>query len=136
MPQKLHKHQHLFILVLSWKQWKSCVQLDQNTSKRPNVNCAGVLYPQNYFWRPVKSRLNVSIKLFWLETPTSHVDHLDSGLVLFLKQNILGLQVAVDYFEVRKVHQSLQNLDRKSSDQVQAEPSEVCLLQKLVKIFV
>lgn len=42
----------------------------------------------------------------------------------------------MNYFEVRKVHQCLQNLDRESSDQVQTESSEICLLQELVKIFV
>jgi hypothetical protein len=136
MPQKLHKHQHLLVLILSWKQWKPRVQLNQNASKGPNVNRICVLYPKNYLWRPVKSRLNVSVKLFRLKTSTSHVNHLDSRLVLFFQQNIFGFQVAVNYFKVRKVHQCLQNLDRESSDQVQTESSEICLLQELVKIFV
>lgn len=59
-----HYALHLFFFILTRKYWESDVKFIQNTAKRPHIYSRSVLNSKHNFRCTVKSRLDVSIKLF------------------------------------------------------------------------
>ena len=135
VSQQLQEHQHLLILSLAGEQGDARIQLNQDASERPHVNGSGVTYPQYYLRSSIETALNVGINLPSVEATASHIDHLYPRLVLFLQQDVLGLQVTVDDSLPTEKVQRLQDLDGKAADEVQGKTGKVGFLNELIKVL-
>ena len=108
---KLHYQLKLLLLIVSWEYRLTSIKLCQNTPKTPNVNLLRVLYPENNFRGPVKSRLHISIDLLIPEASRSKVNNLQVPAHRIYTKNVLGLQITVDDFVLLQEDKALQNLD-------------------------
>lgn len=80
--------------------------------------------------------MDVGIDLLAFKAATADIYDLYPALILLLQQNIFRFQVAVNYLLPLEEVQSLEDLDRKPSDQIQREPREVGLFDEFVEVFV
>jgi hypothetical protein len=70
-----------------------------------------------------------------LEAATTIVDDFDPRLVRLFEQNVLRLQVAMNDPVLSLVFQSLQDLNGKPSNQPDRHPSELIVLNELIKVY-
>ena len=83
-----HYVSQLVCLILPWEQWVTCIQLSQYAAKTPHVYRHSERNPEDDFWSPVESRLDVSVDSLANEAGAPVVDDLDATLVLLFKQNV------------------------------------------------
>lgn len=95
----LHNTLHLFLFILSGKDWEANKELIKNATKRPHVNGWSVSDAHHDLRCSVESTLNVGVELLTLISATAIVNHFDATLVLFPKKNVLWLQVTVHNLE-------------------------------------
>ena len=119
----------------SREERKSCEKLDHDASETPHVNLLGVWEEsKNDIRCSVEPTLNISIYNFVLQASTSKVCHHDSRFVFPFEQDVLRLQITMDYAKVFHVPQSRQQLDCKSSDEAIFKALVVVHLDELVQI--
>ena len=82
----------------------------------------------------VEPTLNVRIHYFVLQAATSEVCHYYARLVFPFQQNVLWLQIAMDYAEVLHVSKCREQLDGKSSDEAIFEALVVVHLDELIQV--
>lgn len=122
------------MLVLTGENGVASIELREDTTQTPHIDGHTIRHAKNDFRRPIKSALDVGVYLFVLETTRTKVDHLDFGAHWVSKQNILGLEIAVDNPLVVKKYQSPKKLLRKSTNKFQGESSEVMRLDEFIEI--
>lgn len=77
----------------------------------------------------------VRIDSLVLEAATTIVDDFDPRLVRLFEQNVLRLQVAMNNPVLSLVFQSLQDLNGEPSNQPDRHPSELIVLNELIKVY-
>ena len=120
------------MFVLAWEKGIASIKFGQDASKAPHVNCCRIWNTEYDLWRSVEPRLDVCVDALIVHAAATVVNNFYARLVGLLEQNIFWFQIAVDYLVVTLVFQSLQKLDSKSSNQSQAYPLEVVILDELV----
>ena len=72
------------------------VELREDATKRPHVNCAVIWQPHDHLRRAVESRLDVAVHRLLLKARRAKVDDLHGAPPGGDEEDILGLEVAVD----------------------------------------
>lgn len=124
----------MILLVLSWKEWITHVELVQNATKTPHVDCAAVGNTKYDLGGSIEARLDVCVYLLVLEAATAEVNDLYSGLVYLSKQDVFGFEVAVNDVVFSKVVKGDKDLDGEPLDEVEGEALKVVHLDELVKV--
>ena len=102
----------MIIFILTRKDRYSHEALEDDAAEGPHVDGCGVGNTEHDLWSPVEPRLNVSVEPFKLEAAASVVDQLNLALVGLDQQDVLWLEVAVNYRELVHVVEGLQDLNR------------------------
>ena len=89
---------------------------------------------EDYLRRSVKSRLNVSVDSLRLKARAPQINDLDPTLPDILEQNVLRLQITVDYLMLVEIRERDKQLNRKASDEPHGQPLERVALNELVQI--
>ena len=124
----------MLFFVFTGKDWETDVQFVQDAAQRPHVDGWRVPDAHHDLWRSVKTRLDVSVKLFFLVGATSEVNDFDATLVALAEQDVLRLHIAVDDFEFLHVVEGHENLNGKSPHQTLADALEIVQLDELVEV--
>lgn len=120
--QHLHHEKHLLFLAFTREDGKAREELDHYAPEGPDIDGRGVANPQNDLWSPVESALDVGVELLVLEAAAANIDDPDAAFILFLQENILGLEVTVDDVVLLEESEGLKDLDGEPSNQVMREP--------------
>ena len=134
--ENFHEHQHLLGLILSRKDRVPQEKLAENASKRPNINGTRILNSHDNFWSSIVSALNICVYLFALEATRAGINNFNSCFVLLLQQNVLGFEVAVNYFVFFEETESLKDLNCDSSNKIKIQSAELVEFQELVQVYV
>lgn len=86
----------MLFLIFAWEERVADVQLIEDATKTPHVDGCVVRDAEHDLRCSVESRLDVGVDLLVFETARAEIDNLDSRLVDLSKQNVLGLEIAVD----------------------------------------
>lgn len=107
---ELHDKLDLFLLVVSWEKWLTCVELSQDASKRPNINFLSVLDSHNDLWRTVETRLNIGVDLLITEAARTKVNNLEVSAHGVSTENILWLEITMNDLMLLQEYQSFDYL--------------------------
>ena len=130
----LHDSRHLIVFTLSRKERVANIQFSHDAPKRPHVNRRAVRNAKHNFRRPIEPRLDISIHFLIDKSRTSEIYYFDAGLVFLLEENVLRLQITMDYLKLLQVLQSVQQLDCEPSDEVVVETIEVIDFEELEQV--
>lgn len=119
-------------LVLAGEYWIAHSKLSHYAPKRPHVNCRCVGDPQNYVWCTVKPRLNVSVHSLALETTAAKIYNLDSTLCWIFEQNVLGLEITVDYVILLQILQGVKQLDCETANEAKGKTLKFIEFQEFI----
>lgn len=133
-PENLHDASQLFLFILAGEDGITGIEFRQNTSDAPHIDGHAIRHAEDDFGRPVEARLNVGIHLFVFEATRAKVDDFDLRVHGMCQQNVFRLQIAVDDFMLLEQDQSLKQLFRKPSDQLQRESSEIVDLDEFIEV--
>ena len=133
---KFHYQFNLFLFIVSWKKWLTCIKLRKDASERPNIDFLSVFDPKNHLWRTIKARLNISIDLIISEAAWSKVNNFKIAASCVRAQNVLRLEITVNNLMLFKEHQSFDDLNGIISNLICREADEPCCLKMLKKISV
>jgi hypothetical protein len=86
----------LLVLVFSGKNWNTSVKFSQNASGTPYVYVMTIRYPHGYFWSPVVSRLDISVKGFLFEATRPEIYDFNAGFIVLFEQYVLWLQITMN----------------------------------------
>lgn len=105
--QRLLEHLNLLLFASCWKQRGPCEDLIRQTSRAPNIDLLIIRLNKDNLRRPIVTGLNVCELLLIDETRRSEIDQFNSAFPLFLKNDVLWLDVAVHDLLVMQKQQSL-----------------------------
>lgn len=89
---------------------------------------------QYHLWRPIVSGLDVCVELLIGEAARPEIDYLDATFVGSLQQNVLGLDIAMDYVVFVEEQQRGEHLDRDPPDQLAGQRQEFVYFYQLVQV--
>ena len=125
---------HLVVLAFAREDGEPDVQFRHDAPEAPHVDRAGVRNAQHDLRRAVEPALDVGVDALVQEGRAAEVDDLDAALVRLLQQDVLRLQVAVDYLELLQVFQRVQQLNGETTDEVVVKTIEVVDLEELKQV--
>jgi len=94
---------HLIVLGLAREDGVADVELSHDAAEAPHVDRACVGDAKHDLGGPVEPGLDIGVDPLIYESRGPEVDYLDSRFVRLLQQDVLRLQIAVDYAELLQV---------------------------------
>lgn len=91
-----HDTGQLLLFILAGENWEPSVQLSQNATQTPDIDCHMIVHTKDNFWGAIETTLNIGVDLFVLEAATTEVDDFDSALRRVPQQDILWLEITVN----------------------------------------
>jgi hypothetical protein len=76
--KRFHHKWKLIGLILTRENWETHSELYHYASKRPHINSWCVWYTKYDLWCPIKSRLDISVHTFTLETTWTEVNNFNT----------------------------------------------------------
>ena len=128
----LHDTGQLLVLVVTGEERIAGMKFREDATKAPHVNRNAVREPQYNLGGPVEPALDVRVDFLLLIAARSEVYYLYAVLVPSSQQDVLGLEVAVDYPLSVQEAQTVEQRDRQLADQGQREALELVLLYHFV----
>ena len=129
-----HYALNLFFFIFTRKYRKTNIQLVQNASQRPHINCWSISYSHHDFWRSIKPTLNICVKLIRLIGSTSKINNFDPTLIRLPEEYILWLHITMNDIMLTHIMQRHKQLNSKSPDQTNRYALEVVAFNEFVKV--
>lgn len=135
-PKHFHNTGQLLLLVFARENRIAGIKLGQDTANTPHINCNTVAHTENNLWGSVESRLNVGVDLFVLKAAGTEIDDLDLRVHRVSKQDIFWLEITVYNLVHLEKKQTTQKLFGEPPNELQGEPLEAIIFNKLVKVHI
>lgn len=87
----------MLFFIFAWEERIAYVKFIEDAAKGPHVYGCVVRNSEDDLGCTVEPRLDVGVDLLVFEAAAAKVDDLDARLVDLAQEDILGLQVAMDY---------------------------------------
>lgn len=78
--------------------------------------------------------MDIGVNSLTHETRAAIVDDFDTRLILLFKENVLGLEVAVDQVVILLIFEGLKYLDREPANQVLRDALEIIVSNELIEV--
>lgn len=124
----------LGILGGAWEEREAEVKLGSDTAERPRVDGGSVVAAEEDFGRAVETRLNVGVDGLTLEACGTKVDEFDARRREAAEEDVLRLEVTVNYSEIGEGTHALETLAHEDADEICREALEVVLLEQFVEV--
>mmetsp|Transcript_5227 Transcript_5227/g.9010 ORF Transcript_5227/g.9010 Transcript_5227/m.9010 type:complete len:258 (-) Transcript_5227:402-1175(-) len=120
--------------IFSFEQGPTSVEFHEDTSKAPNVHRSGISKAEQDLGRAVVTTLDVRTRIVPNATGATKVCHFDNTVLQIADEEVLWLQIAVNYVILMKKDQGLQDLISEATDHVKRKTAKATVDQKMIQI--
>jgi hypothetical protein len=109
------------VFIFSAKERIAEMEFGDDAAERPDIDFAIVRQTEDDLWCSVVSALDVCVDGLALETGGAKIYDFDAGFVHFFKEDVLGLEIGVDYAVAMEKMDAVEDLKDEPADEVEGE---------------
>ena len=130
----LHDERHLLWLAFTWEDGEAGEEFGEDAAKAPDIDGGSVGDGEHDLRGSIEATLDVRVDALICKAAAAEVDQLHPAAVLLLQQDVLWLQVAMNYRMFPQKAQGLEDLDGELPDEGEREAAEVVVLDEIVQV--